>query len=88
MITKIDRPYFDNWLRRTRKQLLASGRLTELAMILSKEDGGSVDSWRLRLRELLEGAEMPGLDFLVRIDGLLSGSKNKVAKPDLQQLLF
>jgi hypothetical protein len=85
---KVDRPYFESWLRRTRKQFATSGRLTEIALILSREDGGSEESWRGRLRELLEGGEMPGLDFLTRIDGLLSGSRKKPAKPDMQQLLF
>ena len=85
---KADRPYFESWLRRTRKQLTASGRLTELALILSREDGGSEDHWRSRLRDLLEGGEMPGLEFLIRIDGLLSGTRKKTAKPDLQQMML
>lgn len=86
--SQVDRPYFEIWLCRARKQLMASGRLTEMALILSREDGGSAESWRERLRELLGGAEMPRLDFLIRIDGLLSGAKKKTAKPDLQQVLF
>ncbi len=86
--SKVDRPYFDNWLRRTRKQLMASGRLTELALILSHEDGGSQESWRIRLRELIEGVEMPGLDFLTHLDKLLSRPRNKSAKTDAQPLLL
>src|SRR5262245_35333070 len=34
---KPDRPYFESWLKRTRKQLAASGRLSEIALILSWE---------------------------------------------------
>lgn len=68
-----DRPYFDAWLRRTGRQFAVSGRLTETAMALASEEGGSVDEWRTRLRTLMEGEEIPSLDLLMRIDKLLAG---------------
>ena len=40
---KIDRPYFDAWLRRTGRQFAVSGRLTETAMALAASEGGTVD---------------------------------------------
>jgi hypothetical protein len=85
---KTDRPYFEAWLRRTGKQLAASGRLTQTAVVLSAEDGGTVDEWRSRLRTLLEGSETPSLDLLMRIDTLLAGPSRKAAKPDPQASWF
>lgn len=85
---KNDRPYFEAWLRRTGKQLAASGRLTQTAFVLSAEDGGTVDEWRTRLRTLLEGGETPSMDLLMRIDALLAGPSRKAAKPDAQASWF
>lgn len=70
---KNDRPYFEAWLKRTGRQFAVSGRLTQTAMVLAAEEGGTVEEWRTRLRILLEGNEVPSLDLLTRIDALLSG---------------
>lgn len=79
-----DRPYFDTWLRRTGRQLAVSGRLSQIAMVLASENGGSADDWRVRLRTVLEGNEIPSLDLLIQIDALLAGpSRAKV--DDLSQ---
>jgi len=85
---KNDRPYFEAWLRRTGKQLAASGRLTQTAFVLSTEDGGTVDEWRARLRTLLEGGEAPSMDLLMRIDALLAGPSKSPPKADAQASLF
>ena len=77
---KKDRPYFEAWLKRTGKQFAVSGRLTQTAMVLAAEEGGTVDEWRTRLRVLLEGDEVPSLDLLTRIDALLAGPSS--TKPD------
>jgi len=77
---KKDRPYFEAWLKRTGKQFAVSGRLTQTAMVLAAEEGGTVDEWRARLRVLLEGDEVPSLDLLTRIDALLAGPS--APKPD------
>jgi hypothetical protein len=69
---KADRPYLESWLRRTRKQLSASGRLSELALILSREDGQTADHWAGYLRQVLEEETTPSLDLLTRIDALLA----------------
>lgn len=69
------KPYFEAWLKRTRRQLAPSGRLSEIAWILSLEDGSGHAEWRARLRGLLEGGEVPSLDLLMKIDALLAGSK-------------
>jgi len=62
------RPYFENWLRRTRKQLSRSGRLTEMAMHLAKEEGNTPSYWSVFLREVLDGEIVPTLDLLTLID--------------------
>ena len=73
---KAQKPYFDAWLKRTRRQLSRSGRLSEIALILSMETGEQADEWRSRLRGLLEGEELPSLDLLMKIDTLLAGQKS------------
>ena len=85
---KPDKPYFEAWLRRTSKQFAVSGRLTQTAMVLAAEEGGTVDEWRTRLRTLLEGNEPPSLDLLVRIDGLLAGASGKNEDDDSQSRFF
>ena len=85
---KKDRPYFEAWLKRTGKQFAVSGRLTQTAMVLAAEEGGTVDEWRTRLRILLEGAEVPSLDLLTRIDALLAGPSSAKPDDDSQGALF
>ena len=82
IIAKPDRPYFDAWLRRTSRQFTVSGRLTQVAMVLAGEKGGTLDEWRGRLRMLLEGQEVPSLDLLMRIDALLAGAKTARKKEE------
>ncbi len=74
IIAKPDRPYFEAWLRRTGRQFAVSGRLTQTAMVLAGENGGTLDEWRARLRAVMEGGDAPSLDLLMRIDALLAGS--------------
>jgi hypothetical protein len=82
------RPYFDNWLRRTGRQFAVSGRLTQTAMVLAAEEGGTVDEWCGRLRKLLEGEEVPSIDLLTRIDAVLAGpTKVNRSAPDQGLLL-
>ncbi|MCW1926129.1 hypothetical protein OKA05_26460 [Luteolibacter arcticus] len=69
---KPDRPYFESWLRRTRKQLAGSGRLSEIALILSRDDGRTLQDWSTYLREVLEKEVTPSLDLLTKIDAILA----------------
>ena len=85
---KKDRPYFEAWLRRTGKQLAVSGRLTQTAMVLAAEEGGTVAEWRTRLRVLLEGNEVPSLELLTRIDALLAGPTAFKSDDDSQGAWF
>ncbi len=84
----VQKPYFEAWLKRTRRQLAPSGRLSEIAWILSLEDGSGHDDWRVKLRDLLEGGELPSLDLLMRIDSLLAGSKLRNDPVESQLGLF
>jgi hypothetical protein len=83
---KPDRPYLENWLRRTRKQLSASGRLTELSLILSKEEGNTAVHWSSYLREVLEEETTPSLDLLTRIDAILAKPVKAEEKNDAPSL--
>ena len=83
-----DRPYFQTWLRRTGRQLAASGRLTQVATILAAENGGTVDQWRARLRALLDGEEPPSIELLTRIDALLAGPTRSKGGQDPQEMFF
>ena len=69
---KPDRPYFESWLKRTRRQLAGSGRLSEIALILSRQEGRTPQDWSSYLREVLEEEVTPSLDLLTRIDAILA----------------
>ncbi|MGC4014301.1 MAG: hypothetical protein QM755_07245 [Luteolibacter sp.] len=62
--------------------------MSEAALILAREEGGTHDSWRQRLRELLDGVEIPTLELLTRIDALLAPAKPKIAIAEGQVALF
>jgi hypothetical protein len=85
---KADRPYFDAWLRRTRKQFAVSGRLSQTAVLLAREEGGTAESWAARLRNLLDSGEVPSLDLLTRIDTILSHTSTKPSDPESQGSLW
>ena len=73
----IPKPYLETWLRRTRKQLSVSGRLTELTLILAGEGEASQEVWRSRLQGILDGDEEPGLELLTKLDSLLAKPAKK-----------
>lgn len=86
--TKPDRPYFDAWLRRTRKQFAVSGRLSQVAALLSLESGENAQVWGKRLRDLLEDGESPSMDFLTHIDLILAKPAEKPVIGAFQGTLF
>jgi hypothetical protein len=85
---KPDRPYFDAWLRRITRHFAVSGRLSQTAMVLANENGGTPEEWRERLRTLLDGGEAPSLELLTRIDALLTGTPPPRAEDESQGSLF
>ena len=84
----IARPYLEAWLTRTRKQLSASGRLTELALVLAGDGSATQKEWRSKLQEILDGKNEPSLELLTRIDSLLSRAVVKKHVSDSSADLF
>ena len=69
----VDRkPYLEAWLRRTGRELSASGRLSEAALILSRKKGGDTREWVERLKRILGREEDPGFELLTEIDAILT----------------
>lgn len=66
------KPYLEAWLRRTGRELSASGRLSEAALILSRKKGGDAGDWAERLRRILGREEDPGFELLTEIDAILA----------------
>lgn len=69
---RADRPYIQAWLKRVGRQLRGSGRLSQAAFALSRSRGGRVEDWSSRLRDLLEGDDLPDPELITAIDRLLS----------------
>ena len=65
------KPYLEAWLRRTGRELSASGRLSEAALILARKKGGEPGEWAERLRQILAREEDPGFEMLTEIDTIL-----------------
>ena len=84
--SKPDRPYLVNWLRRTRKQLAGSGRLTELSLILSREHGDTPEAWNTLIRAILEEETRPSLDLLTQIDAVLAKPVKRGASDEQDDL--
>lgn len=82
------RPYLEAWLRRTRKQLSGSGRLTEMSMILGADGSITQNEWRSRLQAILDGKDEPSLELLTRIDSLLAKATGGTKIADTSDDLF
>ncbi|MEM9079423.1 MAG: hypothetical protein AAGC74_01885 [Verrucomicrobiota bacterium] len=67
--------YYEKWLPRARRLLAPSGRLTELAMVLSSRDEVSVDEWQGRLRRVLDGKEAPDTDLVFEVERFVARPK-------------
>jgi hypothetical protein len=86
---RLTKPFLETWLRRTRKQLSGSGRITELALILAR-DGASLtqEDWILKLQAIFHGNEEPTMELLTQIDSLLAKPAGKVVSVKSEALLF
>ena len=82
------KPYLDAWLKRTGRELSASGRLSELVLILSRKKGGDPEQWRERLQRILSREEDPGFELLTEIDSLLARPSKASAPADCEADLF
>lgn len=82
------RPYLDAWLKRVGKQLSASGRLSELVIILSEGRESERDAWRRRLQRILEREEEPDPELLMKIDLILAPPSARQPSKDEGDDLF
>ncbi len=88
-LERISKPFLETWLRRTRKQLSSSGRISELAWILARDEPHlSLDEWRLKIQAIYTGDEEPDLEFLTQIDALLAKPNGKQFSESSDSLLF
>ncbi len=74
-------PYLETWLRRTRRQLAASGRMTQVAAVLAARDGVAPAGWEQTLRSILDGRISPGIELLTRIEAVLSAPAHAGSAP-------
>lgn len=81
------KPYLEAWLRRTGRELSASGRLSEAALILSRKKGGETSEWTERLRSILGREQDPGFELLTEIDAILARpAKRDISATDHAEL--
>ncbi len=86
---RLSKPFLEAWLRRTRKQLSGSGRITELSLILARDEPQfSQDNWRMKLQAIFQGDEEPSMEFLTQIDSLLAKPSGKAVSVKSEALLF
>lgn len=82
------KPYLEAWLRRTGRELAASGRLSEVALILTRKKGGNPGEWADRLRRILAREEDPGFEILAEIDTILVRPAKSVSPDVIDADLF
>lgn len=80
--------FLETWIRRTRRELAVSGRLAQLAILLSQEEGGTVQFWETVLRSLREGTFTPDLDELAAIDRHIARPSTAATATQEQALLW
>lgn len=68
----ISKPYLDTWIKRTAKILAASGKLSELSLILAREGEADAAAWRSRIQGILDREEEPCFEILTKIDSVLA----------------
>jgi hypothetical protein len=85
----VSKPFLETWLRRTRKQLSGSGRISQLALILARDEPQfSQHEWRSKLQAIYQGDEEPSLELLTQIDSHLAKPSGKWVSEDSEMLLF
>ena len=82
------KPYLEAWLKRTRRELAGSGRLSELAVILGADGESNVQEWRIKLQRILNGQEEPSLELLTQIDSILARPGHPSVAGDSEADLF
>jgi len=72
-------------LKRLRRELAASGAVSQLAVLLAAEDGGSPLQWERRLRQILDESLPPDPEILFRIETHLARPKDQGSAPQFFQ---
>ena len=88
MEAKKDRRYVEVWLRRTRKELAVSGKISELVFRLQQQASSQQHNWSVKLHQLLNGEWEPNMDELIHLDGLLTKRKTPTSRAESPLLLF
>jgi hypothetical protein len=83
-----DRPYLEAWLRRFSREMSGSGALSQTAHRLAQDLGGTAETWKSQLSDILSGQEKPTIDLVTQIDALWSKQTPSSSEPDSQGLLF
>lgn len=77
------------WLKRLRRELAASGRRSQLAWQLSRQDGQTSAEWGRRLQQITSGEARPDPDLILRLENLLARPQAApVPAADQAMLLF
>jgi hypothetical protein len=86
---RVSKPFLETWLRRTRKQLSGSGRISQLAWILARDEPQfSHHEWCSKLQAIYQGDEEPGLELLTQIDSHLAKPSGKLAADNSDLFFF
>lgn len=86
--TKNDRNFMKFWIRRARKELAISGRLTELVALLNSQETLIHQDWRSKLLQLRLGTWEPDMEELILLDGALARPRKPQRAEELTPLLF
>jgi hypothetical protein len=76
------------WLKRLRRELSASGRRSQLAWQLSRQDGRPHEEWRGLLQAITSGESRPDPDLILRLEGLLARPQSEAAAAADQSLFL
>jgi hypothetical protein len=82
------KPFLEAWLKRTGRQLALSGKLSEVALILSTQQGGKMSYWRTKLQSILNKELEPDFELLTQIDSILAHPSKASTQPSLDAELF
>jgi hypothetical protein len=82
------KPFLEAWLKRTGRQLVLSGKLSEVALILSSQQGGSMAEWRSKLQSILNKEVEPDFELLTQIDSILARPSKDRSEQNTDAELF